>query len=157
MPINSWCRKWSVHPGAITELQALLGAHGISEAPHGISEAAIQQQIRVDSSKHGVRLWRNNNGATLDETGRMIRFGLGNDSPKINRVLKSSDLIGITPVTVTPHMVNSVVGVFTSIEVKASGWKYRGTDREKAQLAWLNLVLSLGGRAKFASTREGWK
>jgi len=73
----------------------------------------------------------------------MVRYGLGNDSAQVNAKLKSSDLIGITPV--------GGVGVFTSYEIKKPGWRYAGTPREVAQLRWLELVVSLGGIGKFIS------
>ena len=73
----------------------------------------------------------------------MVRYGLGNDSAQVNAVLKSSDLIGITPV--------GGVGIFTSYEIKKPGWRYTGTPREVAQLRWLELVVSLGGIGKFIS------
>jgi hypothetical protein len=39
-----------------------------------------------------------------------------------------------------------------SREIKKSGWKYAATDREKAQLSWINMVTMLGGDACFASS-----
>jgi len=115
------------------------------------SEAAIQREIRLESARRGWRLWRNNNGACRDENGRLIRYGLANDSAKMNNVIKSSDLIGITPVTITPDMVGQTVGVFTSIEVKREGWCYTGKGREAAQKKWIDLVVSLGGHGGFVS------
>jgi len=47
--------------------------------------------------------------------------------------------------------VGSVLGQFVSFEVKRAGWKYAGTDRERAQEAWAALVTSLGGLARFVS------
>ena len=97
------------------------------------TEAQAQQAIRLAAPAHGVTLWRNNSGATQDETGRQIRFGLGNDSAKVNREKKSSDLIGIETVVITPDMVGQTVGIFVSYEVKRPGWVYTGTEREQAQ------------------------
>ena len=116
-----------------------------------ISETATQQAIRLEASRQGVRLFRNNNGACKDETGRLIRYGLGNDSAQVNRALKSSDLIGITPILVTPEHVGMTHGIFTSIEVKREGWKYTGTSREVAQGAWIDLIISLGGKGQFST------
>ena len=53
---------------------------------------------------------------------------------------------------ITPEMVGTTVGVFTSFEVKRPGWKYTGTPREAAQESWLTLVRSLGGIARFVSS-----
>jgi len=116
------------------------------------SEAKVQTQLRLAAAKRGASLWRNNSGACLDQTGRMIRYGLGNDSKKLNTVWKSSDLIGITPITVTPDMVGTVLGVFTAVEVKGSKWEYSGTDREVGQLNFLTDVQKQGGISMFASS-----
>lgn len=118
------------------------------------SEAAIQNLIRLEATQKGCRLWRNNVGAAYMHDGNFLRYGLANDSAKINAVLKSADLIGIRPVTITQEMVGSVIGQFLSREIKASNWRYRGTDAEKAQLAWAELIVSMGGDAAFA-TKEG--
>lgn len=158
--IEQWGVRWGVHPGAISELRMIMGVHDpgpVDTNIKGMSEAAIQQRIRIDSSQHGCRLWRNNNGATLDENGRMIRFGLANDSAKVNKEIKSSDLIGITPRIITAYDVGVTVGIFTSIEVKRPGWGYTAQPREIAQLKWVTLVRSMGGIGKFTTTAEGWR
>ncbi len=115
-----------------------------------LSEAALQNLVKLEASNKGCRLWRNNVGAAYMKDGSFIRYGLANDSATLNREIKSADLIGIRPVLITPDMVGTILGQFLSREIKASGWKYTGTDREKAQLAWAELILSLGGDAAFA-------
>jgi len=115
------------------------------------TEAMVQQKIRLQWSEKGGRIWRNNVGAATDDNDRHIRYGLANDSARLNRKLKSSDLIGILPMVITQEMVGRTAGIFTSIEVKKSGWRYKGTDRERAQLAWLRLILGLGGISGFST------
>ena len=155
MILDVWAARWQIPASALAELKQAMGvAEPPIKIPAGVSEAATQQRIRLEACKQGKRFWRNNNGATLDETGRMIRFGLANDSAALSKQIKSSDLIGITPHYITAADVGRPIGIFTSIECKRPGWKYRGTPREVAQLAWVNLVLSMGGIAKFATGPE---
>jgi len=143
--INQWAARWGLPPQALQELTDALTV--TASHADGKSEAYVQQQVRLETSRRGARLFRNNNGACKSEDGRMIRYGLGNDSAQVNNVLKSSDLIGITPVSVN----GNPVGVFTSYEIKKPGWQYTGTPREVAQLRWLELVVSLGGIGRFVS------
>ncbi len=112
-------------------------------------ETDVSARIRIEAAKHGVQLWRNNSGAFENAAGRWVRFGLGNDSPSVNRVLKSSDLIGILDGRRWGYIVD---GLFCAIETKTEGWKYSGTDREVAQLNFLNLVKLRGGVACFATS-----
>ena len=115
------------------------------------SEAAVQALVRLEASAMGIALWRNNVGVLKDERGVPVRYGLANDSSQVNANFKSADLIGIRPVFITPAHVGLVLGQFVSREVKAPGWRYTGTEREAAQLAWLELVRRYGGDAAFAT------
>lgn len=155
--LHQWAVRHHVSPAALHDLQRTLG---MLEAPHmpeamaGTSEAAVSNRLRLAASRAGGRLWRNNVGALVDERGVPLRYGLANDSAALNRVMKSADLVGLYPLRITPEHVGSVVGQFWSVEAKHQGWSYTGRGREAAQAAWAQLVVSLGGRACFA-TDEG--
>lgn len=113
-------------------------------------EAAVQSHTRLELARAGALVWRNNVGACEDITGRVIRYGLCNDSAQMNRSLKSSDLVGIMPVTITPEMVGKTVGIFTAIECKSSDWHMTPSDhRAQAQQRFIDLVRSVGGIGAF--------
>ncbi len=127
-----------------------------------ISEAAIQQQTRLLHCKlTGGQNWRNNTGAgrIIDQSGteRMIRWGLSNESEKENREIKSSDIVGITPTLIEPHMVGYYLGVFTAFEIKASGWSFpKPTNRAEyarclAQQKFHDIVRASCGYAGFVT------
>lgn len=118
------------------------------------SESRVQSLVRLEASQFDTKLWRNNVGVLLDATGRPVRYGLANDSAALNRVLKSGDLIGWRTIIVTPDMVGRRIARFVSRECKPEGWRYTGTEREVAQLAWADLINAAGGDAAFA-TGEG--
>lgn len=114
-------------------------------------ESTNQNQIRLSAAKQGVTLWRNNNGAFEDKNGRWVRYGLANESKKISKHIKSSDLIGVKPVIVTPEMIGKIIGVFTAVEVKSSNWRYNPNDeRTIAQQNYINVVWQNGGLGGFA-------
>ena len=116
------------------------------------NEATIQAEIRLNFSEFGGTTWRNNSGVLPSQNGRPVRFGLGNESKKLNEVIKSSDLIGITPVLIQPHHVGKTIGIFTAIETKPEGWIYRpGDPRSIAQLAFIEHVNNNGGIAGFCN------
>lgn len=151
--LTQWAARHGVSQTALAELRAMMGVDtdpAKCTAKAG-SEAAVQTAIRLEASRLGVRLWRNNVGACKDESGRIIRYGLCNDSAQLNKRIKSSDLIGVRPVVITSDMVGHTIGQFVAREVKRPSWKYTGTDREKAQLAFIELLQSLGADAAFAS------
>ena len=115
------------------------------------SEGAIQNLTRRDFAYIGP-IWRNNSGACTDDTGRLIRYGLGNDSAQLNREIKSSDLIGITPVLVTEALYGHVLGVFTALECKPSDWHMRPSDKRAiAQAKFHDIVRDHGGFAGFVN------
>jgi hypothetical protein len=119
-----------------------------------VSEAEIQQKIQIEGPHHSCILMRNNSGAFKDETGRVVRFGLGNISPKS---LKSSDLIGITTIVITPEMVGQHIGIFTAIEAKSEDFKGPSNEREKSQADFIRWVQSRGGIAGFAKSVDEFK
>lgn len=143
-----WAKKWGIPQEAVRDLLQS-AVHAVPPPNGDTSESAIQARARLEASYKGVYLWRNNVGACVDQNGRMIRYGLANDSKQINEVIKSGDLIGIRPVDVTPDMVGQRIGQFISRECKRGDWVYRGTKEEKAQLQWQQLVNMLGGDAAF--------
>jgi hypothetical protein len=107
------------------------------------TETDVMNLCRLAAQGIGGVLWRNNNGALPRPDGVPVRFGLANDSSKLNAVFKSSDLIGICP-----------DGRFAAVECKEPGWVWRGTPEEVAQLRYVLDVRARGGRAGFA-TRPG--
>ena len=115
------------------------------------SEAAVQTHARLAHAQIGP-MWRNNSGACYDERGRLVRYGLGNDSAAVNRQIKSSDLIGITPVLITPALYGQILGVFTAYECKPSRWNFSQKDeRAVAQAKFHQIVRDAGGFAGFVN------
>lgn len=115
-------------------------------------ESAVQQRVRLELAQAGALAWRNNVGAAEDKSGRIIRYGLCNESAQMNRALKSSDLIGVIPVVIRPDHVGRTVGVFAAIECKPSGWNLTpGDQRGQAQARFIELVRSVGGIGGFVS------
>ena len=156
MNLHQWAIKWGISSEALEDFKTQTG---LTCPEHNSrcgnqSEADIQSRIRLEATRKGGRVWRNNVGATYTSDGSFLRYGLANDSAKLNKSLKSSDLIGIKPVTITSDHIGCVIGQFIAREVKVKGWQYKGSQREQAQLNFLNLVLSLGGDAAFATSDE---
>ena len=152
MNVKDWQYKWEVSDLALSELHASL----VGEAtPHTINpktpEQVTQAAIRVEAAEKGMVMWRNNVGLAFDDRGNPIRFGLANDSAKMSKNIKSSDLIGIRPVTITLPMVGTTLGQFVAREVKRESWTYKGTQREVGQAKFLELILLYGGDAGFAN------
>lgn len=153
--IFDWANKHGVSVAAIHELLDICDPTRTSiDSGREGSEAAVQSDIRIEAARRGVSLWRNNNGALKDDFGRLVRFGVGNDSERISEVFKSSDLIGIWPQLVTAPMVGQIIGRFFAVEVKSPGWKKPSNKREVAQANFLGHVRQLGGHGVFAQSIE---
>jgi hypothetical protein len=153
--LTQWGLRHHVAAGAMQELRTILAAPNngdpiVSDTPTG-SEARVLNDVRLEASRAGGRLWRNNNGAGKLENGSYVRWGLCNDTPALNAACKSSDGIGILPVLITSEHVGKTIGQFLSRETKRPGWKYTGTDREVAQLRWIESINAMGGNACFAT------
>lgn len=159
--------QWaSAHPVAAAALADVLTASAQPpEGADGHAEEWAQQQARFAVARKGGLVWRNNVGATPAEVEctchrcgfaftmkqRPVRYGLANDSAQLNKVVKSSDLIGVMPIKITPDMVGQTFGQFIALEVKRPHWHYTGKGREVAQAAFLTLVAEKGGIASFTT------
>lgn len=151
-----WAAKWNVPREALIELASVpayvpAGTEGKSVT----SERQVQDAVRLEAAHKRVYLWRNNVGCLYSSRGEFIRYGLANDSTKVNAIIKSGDLIGIRPVLVTDAHVGRIIGQFVSREIKRHDWKFDPADKAQvAQVRWKTLIQSQGGDAAIV-TSEG--
>lgn len=122
-------------------------------------EQQAQEEVSLAAASLNMRLLRNNRGAFKDDYGNYIWYGLGNKKKARGEIddFKSSDLIGITTITITADMVGKQIGVFTAVEVKPKGFKIRNFktgSHEKGQLNFLEWVVRMGGFAGFATSKN---
>ncbi len=161
MTLQEWAVRWNIPQQAFAELVACsIVPPGPDVVDSGKSEDYVQSKIRLEAPQRGVYLWRNNVGAgvvannrdlcpeCIVRARRPIRWGLANDSKKLNERIKSADLIGIKPTLITAEMVGLTIGKFYSRECKREDWVFKGTQEEVAQVAWSTLINSLGGDAR---------
>jgi hypothetical protein len=153
--LKAWAVRHHVSLEALAELATVLGA-GIDPASSSAAgEANVQSRVRLAAPAHGMRLFRNNVGVLTNQAGTPVRFGLGNESKRVNDRLKSSDLIGWRRFEIQLQHVGSVIAQFVAFECKAAGWAYRGDEHEEAQQRFLALAIADGGHAKFLTGPEG--
>jgi hypothetical protein len=96
-----------------------------------MNESTTQREIRAKLGSMKLPFFRYQVGTFLTSEGAMVNIG----------VKGVSDLIGITPYTITPEDVGRTVGIFTALEVK----KPRGGRVSEEQKAFLRTVNRLGG------------
>lgn len=145
MNLDQWAARWHLPVAALAEL-ASVQWETAAPAADG-SEAWVLSNTRLKAATLGDHLWRNNVGAAEMKRGGHVRFGLANDSPKLNAVLKSADLIGWRRHVVVPADVGRTLAIFLSVECKAKDWRPSSDPRYAAQLRWLQLVRRVGGYA----------
>lgn len=118
-----------------------------------ITENQIEAWVILNAQKwYKSLLLRNNSGVLKNEYGIPIRFGLGNKSPMINSIFKSSDQIGITPIQCP---CGKRYGLFTAIEMKKPGWIFRKSDQTAVgQLNFINKIRANHGIAGFIQSKE---
>jgi hypothetical protein len=122
------------------------------------SEAVVQQQARLLLASMRALPMRNNVGVAVDETGRHIRYGLMNESKQQNEQFKSSDLIAVIPIIITPSMVGRTVGILGAFECKPSNWvmprpsNVAEYKRASAQARFHDIVRGVGGVAGFVTS-----
>lgn len=112
-------------------------------------EAPILQQTRLEASRIGCRLFRNNRGLFFTMDGRKTRAGLEADG--------ASDLVGFAPVVITPDMVGKTVAVMLCVETKKSSWKKPTTEHEREQENFINFINKSGGIAFFLNNPDNLK
>jgi hypothetical protein len=151
--LSTWAATWGIPAAAVADLRArLLLDNPDADSGATRSEAGVQADVRLEASRLGMRLWRNNKGALPDARGVPVRFGLANESPAVGKRIRSADLIGIRPVVITPALLGCTIGQFVSREMKRPGWRYNPNDpHEAAQMRWAELVCGMGGDAGFAT------
>lgn len=151
---QQWAQQWGIPLVALADLERRLGIgfqpEIANDDPAG-SEARQQSLVRLEAPKRDCLLFRNNVGALMDDRGVPVRYGLANENKAMNERWKSSDLIGIRRVLVTPAHVGRTLGVFLAREMKHEGWKFKGDSHEAAQLNFIDLVNKWGGDACFAT------
>lgn len=150
-PFEEWQAR---HPQAASELTALLTP--ATPATSGASEARVQSLVRLAAVENGHCLHRNNRGAMTTATGQLVRFGLAHEAAT-SKVFRSSDLIGITTITVQPHHVGRQHGIFTACEIKKSGWTKPTDDRERGQMNFLMDVTRRAGIAGFVTSEADYR
>ena len=152
--LYTWAMKWGLPKLAIDDLRVQMGIDPSQNAADRMpltSEAGVANHIRLRVAQQGGLLWRNNVGAMESADGRIVRYGLANESKAVNQKVKSSDFVGVIPIPITPDMVGFTIGQFIAIETKKPGWKFTGNPRELAQRKFLELVVSKGGRGYFTN------
>jgi hypothetical protein len=118
------------------------------------SEAYVDSQLVLEAERRDdILLFRNNVGALKDERGRVVRYGLANESSRVNAAIKSSDRIGIYRKLIRPQDVGTYVGQFVGYELKKQTWAGLNLNdpHEAAQAAWAALINNYGGIARFHS------
>lgn len=152
MHLDQWAQRHSISPEALEDLRSIFGCLPVVVPQAGAgSEALVQSEIRLEAASKGIKLFRNNVGVYLDARGIPVRYGLANDSKRLNEACKSGDLVGWRSVVIVADMVGSRIAQFVSRECKKAGWKYTGDAHERAQLKWANAVVAAGGDACFAT------
>lgn len=146
MNLLVWATKWGVPEAALRDLvQVYVPENYESDGP--ASENRMKSLVRLEAADKGIFLYRNNVGAGRLENGSFVRWGLANDSERINAELKSADLIGIRRRLIVAADVGTHIGQFYSREVKRAGWKFTNSPEERAQLRWATHINAQGGNA----------
>lgn len=132
-------------------------------ARHAMKESNVLRSIWLAAAKTTILFRVNTGRAWLSGGGKPIRMrdgsvslpaarpiALGLSLPNGDPVTGTHDLVGWTPVTITPSMVGKRIAAFTSIEAKNSD----GGRQSKEQVTWRDNVQRVGGISGFASSPE---
>lgn len=107
-------------------------------------ETVIQNDIKVQLSKMGFIIFRNNVGGWKDpKTGRLIKYGL---------CVGSSDIIGLKPTLITQEHVGKILAIFSAFETKTEEGKL-----SPEQIQFLDMVKKNGGIACVSRSENSLK
>lgn len=116
-------------------------------------ESDVTNPILKAASKLGARLFRQNTGrGWVGETVRKTADAITLKDPRplhAGLCVGSSDVIGWTPVVITPEMVGARVAVFTALEVKTGR-----VPTTQEQRDFIAAVLNAGGIAGVVRSTE---
>jgi len=117
------------------------------------NEAVVQQQVQLAMARLGAQVWRNNSGACTDDTGRLIRYGLGNSSAALNAAIKLGrphrDHTHDCPSA--PRWSNGRCLYRARGQTARLGTVTPGDKRGQAQKRFLDIVVGVGGMAGFVT------
>lgn len=119
-----------------------------------MNETNLLRQILLDVTKSvkGCRLFRNNTGVGWQGDCKRLEGKIIIYDPRpleAGLCPGSSDLIGWTPVTITPDLVGKQLAIFTAVEIKTP----TGRMSEK-QLHFIQAVRAAGGFGHIARSSE---
>lgn len=151
--LQQWASRHGVSQDAINELYDLMLR---PDAPQGRgaqgSESHVDSLVMLEAAEKNVTLFRNNVGACQDKTGRLIRYGLANESKEMNSRIKSPDRVGWRSIVITQDMVGTTIAQFTMREIKAASWTGRTlSPHEQAQASFMIMGLIAGCDVGFAN------
>ena len=127
-------------------------------------ETTIVNEIMKDTSKSGVRLFKNVRGMfyTIEGVKALIAAAMSLNPARIKQAVQqlrmttagllaagASDLLGFTPVVITQEMVGQTIAIVTCIEVKTADGRV-----SKEQQDFTNFVRSSGGFGGIARNAE---
>lgn len=122
----------------------------------------VSRLFRLNTGKawlcHGQPQRRPDGSIVLPPGSRPVALGLA--LPNGESLSGAPDLLGFTPVVITPDMVGRTIPVFTGVECKAS----TGGRKRDAQINFVEQMHRAGGIAGFANSPaqaleifEAWK
>jgi len=136
------------------------------------TEAPVQANTRMEASRIGARLFRNNRGMfyTVDAVKKLIGLVIKGDLAGARamsgkqRIVRagleadgSSDLVGDFPVTITQEMVGMTLAVALYAEVKEPNWKKPTDEHERVQLNFITQASNRGALAFFITDHKQLK
>lgn len=136
------------------------------------TEAPVQASTRIEASRIGARLFRNNRGTfyAMDAVKRLIALVIKGDLAGARmqtgrqriysaglEATGASDLVGDFPVTITPEMVGMTLAVAFYVEVKEPNWKKPSGETEMQQLNFITQANARGAIAFFLNDHKTLK